>query len=98
MDDKAPDANARLNIYVTRQLWRRVKLAAAARDLSVSEYCANAIEARLHDQGPPALDPSDRVNAVAEAREFRKAHFGSTTLSVSTAELLSASREELGER
>jgi hypothetical protein len=88
----------RINIYVPRQLWRRVKLAAAARDLSVSEFCARAIEASLEEAD--RMQPSDSLDgdAVLAARRFREAHFGRSVLRVSTAELLRQARENADER
>jgi hypothetical protein len=99
----ANEGRARLNIYVSRQLWRQVKLAAAARDLSVSEFCASAIEAGLAEVGAGSGKPAEahsgpRETAVDEARRFKAAHFGKSVFSVSTAELLRASREERGDR
>jgi hypothetical protein len=68
------------------------------RDLSISEYCAEAIEARLAAEiGRPAAG-SVRADAVTAARQFREAHFGRTTFRVSTADLLRAAREEAADR
>jgi post-segregation antitoxin (ccd killing protein) len=92
-----PADSARLNIYVSRQLWRRVKLAAAARDVSVSTFCAEAIEARL-EEAPGESDRERRRGAIANARKFKEAHFGSTTLNVSTADLLRPWKEEGADR
>lgn len=85
----------RLNIYVSRELWRQVKQAAARLDLSVSEYCAQAIETRLGlEEGEDMRVEKDRRGAaVLAARRFRAAHFGESTFRVSTAELLRAARE-----
>lgn len=94
---KTNGSSGRLNIYVSREFWRRVKQAAAVRDLSVSEYCAEAIEARLEAEDSPAAS-TVRTDAVAAARRFREAHFGRTTFAVSTAELLRAAREEDADR
>ena len=55
----------RLSILVTREMRRRIRLAAASRDQSIRQYVSEAIEARLEDDltesmsvDPPALTVS----------------------------------------
>lgn len=43
---------ARLSIDVTREVRRRIRLAAAQRDQSIRQYVSEAIEARLQDDLP----------------------------------------------
>lgn len=93
MPRRSGGTGGRLNIYVSRDLWRRVKQAAARSDLSVSEYCAQAIEQRLVDDVEAPMVEHARAGAVAAAKRFRAAHFGRKLLRVSTAELLREARE-----
>ena len=97
------ERTGRLNIYVSRDPWRRVKHAAAAIDVSVSEYCGEAIMRRLHaetagDAGVGVGTGADAsgaspVEPIAAARRFQAAHFGKSRFAVSTAELLRAARD-----
>ncbi len=79
---------ARLNIYVPDSVRRRVKRAAADLDVSVSDYCLEAIEARLRT----VEEPRDVEDPVRRARAFRARAFSGEALSVSTAELLRQDR------
>ena len=83
----------RINIYVPEpELRRRVKAEAARLDLTVSEYCLEAIRARLraHEAEAP---PRDLDAAVDRARRFRAEAFAGGTFKVSSAALVRRARE-----
>lgn len=93
---------ARLNIYVRDPSVRRgVKMAAAKRDLSVSEYCLQAITTQLKADGERASEEerSSLVRAaVDQARRFQLRKFKGRTFSVSSADLIRNARREAGAR
>jgi plasmid stability protein len=65
---------ARLNIYLPDpEVRRRVKVAAARRDLSVSEYCVRAILRQLAEDGewPPKGVPAAEAREEQDNREVR---------------------------
>jgi plasmid stability protein len=65
---------ARLNIYLPDpEVRRRVKVAAARRDLSVSEYCVRAILRQLAEDGewPPEGVPAAEAREEQDNREVR---------------------------
>ena len=57
-------ARARLSIDVSRDVRRRIRLAAARRDQSIREYVCEAVEARLREDS--AGDPGDLTALTAE--------------------------------
>lgn len=92
---------ARLNIYVDEpDICKEVKMAAAKRDLSISEYCLQAITSKLIADGErTALNLSrakvhDLSKAVAKARRFQAEVFGGRIFSVSSASLIAQARKE----
>ncbi len=92
----------RLNIYVRDPAIRRhVKLSAAKRDLSVSEYCLRAITTQLVKDGE-GIHGGGRhtplAGAVAKARRFQAETFGGRAFSVSSAQLIREARERRGRR
>lgn len=92
-----PPVLARINIYVPDPAVRRqVKAAAAQRDVSISEYCLQAITAQLVRDGERrAIDGEGRTllaDAVAKARRFQAKTFKGRRFRVSSARLIRASR------
>ena len=87
---------ARLNIYLHDPAIRRqVKMAAAKRDLSVSEYCLRAITTQLMNDGEGFL-PGERgpllKAAVEKGRRFQAETFRGRVFSVSSADLIREAR------
>ena len=92
-----PRALARINIYVPDPAVRRqVKTAAAQRDLSISDYCLQAITAQLARDGERgAADRGATAaarTAVARARRFQAQTFKGRQFRVSSASLIRESR------
>lgn len=91
-----PRALARINIYVPEHAVRRqVKAAAAQRDLSVSEYCLQAITAQLARDGERGFVDAGSTAAraaVARARRFQAQTFRGRQFRVSSARLIRESR------
>jgi hypothetical protein len=89
---------ARLNIYLPDPAVRRqVKTAAARRDVSVSEYCLEAITAQLAREAdlPTTEDlPLMQKTVVAEARRFQAEAFGGRVFRVTSADLIRKARGE----
>jgi len=93
----------RLNIYLPdAEIRRQVKAAAAKRDVSVSEYCVQAITTQLVGDGerrPPRRQPRHPLKtAIAAARRLRAKTFGGRVFAVSSAELIREAREHLSTR
>ena len=64
---------ARLNIYLPDpEVRRRVKVAAARRDLSVSEYCVRAILRQLAEDGEWPPQESEEMPVAEAPREQDK--------------------------
>jgi predicted HicB family RNase H-like nuclease len=60
MVNKRTNSTVRLNIYVRDPLIRRrIKIAAAQKDISVSEYCLHAITDQLAREGEMDLKRND---------------------------------------
>jgi len=95
--EKAKSASVRINIYVHDPgIRRQIKTVAARKDLSVSEYCLQAITGQLAkeqelagEEGMGALK-----KAVEKARKFHRKHFGKSVFSINSADLIRESREE----
>jgi|GEM_PF-1465441 hypothetical protein len=96
MAQNAKTAVARLNIYLPDpDMRRQVKAAAARQDLSVSEYCVQAITRRLAEGGditPHRGGPAPMRAAVAAARRFQRQAFRGRVFAVSSAELIAEAR------
>ena len=94
-------AVARLNIYLPDATRRRVKTAAARRDVSISDYCLRAITAQLARDGerqPAGEGTGLAENAVAAARRFQTRTFRGQVFTVSSAELIRETREQRAPR
>jgi hypothetical protein len=94
---KAKSTSVRINIYVHDSgIRRRIKTVAAQKDLSVSEYCLQAIEGQLAKEQQPPEEAGMRTlkKAVEKARKFHTKHFGKKVFSISSADLIREAREE----
>ena len=94
---KTKSASVRINIYVHDPgIRRQIKAVAAQKDLSVSEYCLEAIEGRLakEQQSPEETGMRTLNKAVGKARKFHTKHFGKRVFSVNSADLIKEAREE----
>ena len=91
-----PRALARINIYVPDPAVRRkVKSAAAQRDLSISDYCLGAITAQLVRDGEGGVVNPGAAGAraaVTRARRFQTQTFKGRRFRVSSASLVRQSR------
>lgn len=91
-----PAGLARINIYVRDPAVRRqVKAAATQRDLSVSDYCLQAITAQLVRDGERAAVESASTAAraaAARARRFQAQTFKGRRFRVSSARPIRESR------
>ncbi len=89
-------ARTRLNIYVPDPAIRRqVKAAAARHDLSVSDYCLQALAAQLMRDGEGPLrrtSPYSLGPAVEAARRFQAEIFGGRVFAISSADLIREAR------
>ena len=87
---------ARINIYVRDpDVRRRVKTAAAQRDLSLSDYCLQAITAQLvrdNERGASETSVAGARAAVRRARRFQAQTLKGRQFRVSSAHLIRESR------
>ncbi len=93
------EPQARLNIYVpSKSLRRLVKAAAAKHDLSVSEYCVQAITDKLKGEGEAVWGEPARSSpgqsAVSRARRFITSTFKGHQFAVSSADLIRDARSK----
>jgi hypothetical protein len=94
---KTKSPSVRINIYVHDPgIRRQIKAVAAQKDLSVSEYCLQAIEGELAKEQQSFVEAGTRTlkRAVEKARKFHTKHFGKRVFSVNSAELIREAREE----
>lgn len=64
-------SRARLNIYLADEdMKRQIKIAAAKRDLSITEYCAKAIEYQLISDGERTNNGMQKVKVPKEKLEL----------------------------
>jgi len=92
---------ARLNIYLDdARLRRRVKIAAARQDLSVSEYCLRAIKSQLAREGIEEEEKKkpSTPGPVARARKFQQETFKGRVFTISSADLIHQARAERNRR
>ncbi|MFQ5739862.1 MAG: hypothetical protein ACE5JX_12705 [Acidobacteriota bacterium] len=89
--------SVRLNIYLPDiSIRRAVKTAAAARDLSMSEYCLGAISERLRQErheGKGGNENRQLRTAVKLARVFQQDSFGEIVFSANSADLIREARQ-----
>jgi hypothetical protein len=85
----------RVSIDVSPELRRRIRLAAAARDVSVTEYCREILAHHVaqDDDGQDARRER-ALEALEMARRFRERVFSDRILTPDSAELIHEAREE----
>jgi hypothetical protein len=97
MVKKRLNNTVRLNIYVHNPLIRRrIKTAAAQRDISVSEYCLQAITDQLVREAEIDLKRNDisLEGALERAKRFQAKTFGGRVFKVSSGDLIQEARNE----
>ena len=101
MVNKRSNSTGRLNIYVHDPLIRRrIKIAAAKKDISVSEYCLQAITDQLAKETEMGLKRNDfsLEAALGKAKRFQAKTFGGRSFRVSSADLIREARKERNAR
>jgi hypothetical protein len=94
---KNKNSPVRLNIYIHDPGMRRqIKAMAAQKDVSVSEFCVQAITNHLLKEKESAGEEirSPLKLAVKKAYQFQKKTFGGRAFAVSSADLIRESRED----
>ncbi len=88
----------RLNIYVHDPgIRRQIKAMAAQKDISVSEYCLQAITHQLAKEQEMGREGKSSLKAaVKKANKFRIKTFKGRTFAVSSADLIRETRENRG--
>jgi hypothetical protein len=82
----------RLNIYLPDQATRRrIKLIAAERNLTLSRFCLQAIQAQL-SQADIEKQRTPLSMAVDQARKFQRKAFGGRVFQVNSADLIRQAR------
>jgi len=97
MVNKRTNSTGRLNIYVHDPLIRRrIKIAAAQKDISVSEYCLQAITDQLAREAEMDLKRNDLSleRALEKAKRFQAKTFGGRSFRVSSGDLIREARKE----
>ena len=97
MVNKRTNSTVRLNIYVHDPLIRRrIKTAAAQKDISVSEYCLQAIADQLAREAEMGLKRNDTSleMALEKAKRFQAKTFGGRSFRVSSGDLIREARKE----
>jgi post-segregation antitoxin (ccd killing protein) len=97
MVNKRTNSTVRLNIYVHDPLIRRrIKTAAAQKDISVSEYCLQAIAEQLAREAEIGLKKNDisLETALEKAKRFQAKTFGGRSFRVSSGDLIREARKE----
>jgi hypothetical protein len=97
MVNKRTNSTVRLNIYVHDPLIRRrIKTAAAQKDISVSEYCLQAIADQLAREAEMGLKKNDisLETALEKAKRFQAKTFGGRSFRVSSGDLIGEARKE----
>ena len=97
MVNKRMNSTGRLNIYVHDPLIRRrIKIAAAQKDISVSEYCLQAIADQLAKEAKMDLKGNDSSleAALEKAKRFQTKTFGGRSFRVSSGDLIREARKE----
>ena len=97
MVNKRTNSTGRLNIYVHDPLIRRrIKIAAAQKDISVSEYCLQAITDQLAREAEMGLERNDfsLEAALEKAKRFQAKTFGGRSFRVSSGDLIREARKE----
>ncbi len=93
--------SVRINIYVhDAEMRRQIKTMAAQKDLSISEYCLQAITHQLMKEQEPFSggEGNPLKGAVKRARRFQARTFGNKAFVVSSADLIRDARKSRSER
>ncbi len=88
--------SGRINIYVhDAELRRQIKATAAQKDLSISEYCLQAITNQLLKERDPLSEAgtSTLKRAIKKAHRFQARTFGDKVFVVSSADLIHETRK-----
>jgi hypothetical protein len=94
---KNKNSPVRLNIYVhDPDLRRQIKTVAVKRDISVSEYCLQAITHQLREEQDTDLEQrtGSLKKAIGKARRFQKKAFAGRMFTVSSADLIAETRKD----
>jgi hypothetical protein len=97
MVKKGTNRIVRLNIYVHDPLIRRrIKTAAAQKDISVSEYCLQAITEQVEREAEMGLKRNDisLERALEKAKRFQAKTFAGRGFRVSSGDLIREARKE----
>jgi hypothetical protein len=87
-------STVRLNIYLPDQATRRrIKLRAAEQNLTLSQFCLQAVQAQLPPEDRQKR-PSLLTQAVDRARKFQRQAFGGRVFQVNSADLIRRARRE----
>ena len=86
-------SRVRLNIYLPDQATRRrIKVMAAERNLTLSQFCLQAVQTQLSKgNNPPALE-SRLSQSVDRARYFQRKTFAGKVFQVNSADLIRQTR------
>jgi hypothetical protein len=85
----------RISIDVTPDLRRRIRLAAAARDMSITEYCREVLARHLVQETDGQDARRERaLKALESVNRLRERIFGDRILTTDSAELIREDREE----
>ena len=90
-------AKARVNIYLDNpDIRRKVKTAAAKRDLSISQYCLRAIREKLIEEGEDDAASGRPLlhRTISKARRFQAKAFRGRMFKVSSVSLIGEARKE----
>lgn len=85
----------RISIDVTPELRRRIRLAAARRDMSVTEFCRDVLTRHLvEDAEGEDARRERRLEALESLKRLREQIFGDRILETDSADLIREAREE----
>jgi hypothetical protein len=92
---KKKSSPVRLNIYVhDPDIRRQIKEMTARKDVSISDYCLEAIKAQLlKEQKAGHEEENSLKKAVKKAQRFQET-FGGRTFAISSADLIRETRED----
>lgn len=94
---KTKTNSVRINIYAhDSEIRRQIRTRAAQKDLSISEYCLQAISSQLARDRDSLEEEGKGIlgSAVEKARRFHTRNFGKRVFSVNSAALIKEAREE----
>lgn len=90
--NRSETSPVRLNIYLPDQATRRrIKLLATERNLTLSHFCLQAIQAQL-SEADNEKQRTPLSKAVDRARKFQRQAFGGRIFQVNSADLIRQSR------